>query len=68
MNMGTYATPCLSGSIRYGPPVTYGLSMRPILAMHAVPEPGTNPHLVFIWTGTVVQVNAASFTVALVLP
>ena len=33
-----------------------------------VPELGTNPHWVFIWTGTVVQVNAASFTVALVLP
>ena len=42
--------------------------MRPILVMHAVPELGTNPHSVFIWTGTVVQVNAASFTVALVLP
>ena len=39
-----------------------------MLAMHAVPELGTNPHSVFIWTGTVVQVNAASFTVALVLP
>ena len=54
--------------VESGPPVTYRLSMRPIFAMQADPELGTKPHLVFICLGTVVQVNAASFTVALILP
>ena len=42
--------------------------MRPMLAIHAVPELGTRPHSVFICTGTVVHVKAASFTELLVLP
>ena len=69
LKISTYAIPCLLGWIKYGPPpVMYGLSMRPMFAMKAVPELGTNPYSVFICTGTVVQVNVASFTVALVLP
>ena len=68
LNIGTYATPCLPGWIVYRPPMRYGLSMRPMFAIQAVPELGTNPHSVFICTRTVVQVNVASYTVALILP